>query len=289
MSTVNLVFRPEMQGMVEWYRGSDWYGGEVLTPIQEFRDGRPGGEKVVVLGRHGNYHQLDLEHIDLLRAKGVVGRPEDCTLVVFDWHEDLDVDPAEMEVNSGNWAYVGLQSEAYANLYVLGTNPRGRNEVNPYQYEEEIRPPSGGLLPLLDRVHVFPAAPSFSFLMHSSEAEGCLSANESVARYFVCADAGFVAVEFRDITAVRYRRRRPRAVVSIDLDVLRHSAVKAVCPQGVMAPEELIAHLRALRRSGSLDAVLVCGLTEAEEEQDEVSRNTVGALLRECGSLLSGG
>lgn len=289
MAKIVLVFYPQMEKVVEFYvESSPLYSGEKIMPWDEFPQSDLWGEGVVIIGRHSNFHHLDLSHIKILRQKGIIPEPENTTVVVFDWHEDLDNDPGRTELTSGSWAYLGLEQNLYANLYIVGTGPRGMDEVSPWQSEEEIHPPAGEILKKMDRVFLFPAVSGFSRLKFFPEYEHFLADNESVAEYFLVKEGGFVEVRFKSMSEVAYQKRKEAALVSIDLDVLKRSLITTACPQGVMETGELIAHLRKVKRSGPINAVLICGLSEQKESQDVQSLNTLAAILSEASTLLSG-
>jgi len=289
MGEVNLVFYPQMTRAIAHYRRSPYYQGERVVGIEEFQQAPAPDDGVAVLGRGGHYHHYDLAHIRLLRSRGQIPGPADTTLVLYDWHEDLDHDPSGTELGDGTWAYLGLQEGLYSNVYVLGVNPRGWNELNSHQQEEKTGPTTEETLRLLDRVHLFPAAPSFYCFKLFVEYERFLRENESVAEYHIVREAGFVAVRFRGLQAASFARRREAAVVSIDLDVLKRSALKADCPQGVLSAQELTAELGKLRRTGPVPACLVCGLTESEDQQDETSLDTLSAILAKCTQVVAMG
>lgn len=283
-----LVFYPQMEKVIEFYENSSsLYSGEKIIPWDEYRQTDLSGERVVILGRHSNFHHLDISHIRILREKRVIPEPEYTTVVVFDWHEDLDNEPGRTELTSGSWAYLGLEQNLYSNLYIVGTGPRGIDEMNPWQCEGEIRPPTGEILKKMNRVFLFPAASSFSRLKFFPEYEQFIANNESVAEYFLVKDGGFVEIRFKSMSEVAYQNRKEVVVVSIDLDVLKRSVIRTVCPQGIMESGELIAHLRKVKRSGPINAILVCGLTEEKESQDAQSLNTLAEILSEARTLLS--
>lgn len=288
MAKIVLVFYPQMEKVVEFYvESSPLYSGEKIMPWDEFRQSDLSGERVVILGRHSNFHHLDLSHIKILRQKGVIPGPENTTVVVFDWHEDLDNHPGRTELTSGSWAYMGLEENLYANLYIVGTGPRGMDEINPWHSDGEIRPPTGEILKKMDRVFLFPAASGFSRLKFFPEYEKFIAKNESVAEYFLVKEGGFVEVRFKDMKEVAYGNRKEAVVISIDLDVLKKSEIKTVCPQGIMETDELIAHLRKVQKSGPINALLICGLTEQKELQDEQSLHTLAKILSEAHTLLN--
>lgn len=282
-----LTYYPPMEKAIRFYMDSTpLYAGEQVLPWSQFRQ-TASSEKVVILGRHGNLHQYDFFHIQILREKGLLPAPEETTLVLFDWHEDLD-NFEDTPLTSASWAYLGLERRLYANLYLVGTDPRGFTEVNFWQYEEELRPPAGEILRKMDRIAIFPAAPGFSFLKLVPGHEGVLADNESVDAYFVVPAGGFVAVRFKGMAEVSYPRRRRSVVVSIDLDVLKASCLPAVCPQGVMEVDQLLAHLERLGQSGPVDAVLICGLTEEPERQDAHALYNLSRILAAARALLLG-
>ncbi len=284
-----LTYYPQMEKAIEFYvESTPLYSGEEIMPWGRFRQSDSLGEKVVILGRQGNLHQFDFSHLQILKDRGVIPAPEDTTLVLFDWHEDLDNFPETTPLTSASWAYLGLEQGLYSNLYVIGTDPRGVNEINPWTYEEELRPPVGEILRKMDRIAMFPAAPSFSFLKLIPACEGFLADNESVDAYFVVERGGFVAVRFKGMDEVEYLNRKRSVVVSIDLDVLKRSWVRAVCPQGVMDVDQLVAHLRKVGESGPMDAVFICGLTEDPEGQDDYSLYNLSRILSEAQALLGG-
>ncbi|MDO8587272.1 MAG: hypothetical protein Q7T82_09555 [Armatimonadota bacterium] len=290
--SIRLIFYPEMQRVIDHYASLPLYSGETIVPIRDAEASVAPGDKVIVLGRHGNCHQYDLAHIKLLRERGVVPGHEDTTVVVFDWHEDFDSDVSGTELTSASWAYLGLEENYYSNLYVVGANPSGYNEINPYLHyadsgEKEFKPPTGGTWRQIDRICLFPAMPCYAFFRLLPEWSATVVENESITECFAPDGGGFVVAELKGMEEITYRNRRKSVVVSIDLDVLKRSVVKTVCPQGITDVDRLVSHLRRVRESGPVDAVLICGLTEAEEEQDEVSLATVSTLLAEARSLLS--
>jgi len=276
-----------MEKVIEFYRkSSSLYSGEKIIPWDEFLQADLSGESVAILGRHSNFHHLDLSHIRILRQKGVIPEPENSTVVIFDWHADLDNEPEGTELTAGSWAYLGLEQNLYANLYIVGTNPRGIDEINPWQCGEEICPPEGEILKKMDRIFLYPAASSYSRLKFFPEYEQFIARNESVAEYFLLKGDGFVEVRFKSMQEVGYQNRKEAVVVSIDLDVLRRSVISTVCPQGIMETDQLISHLRKVKESGPINALLVCGLTEEKESQDEQSLYTLTKILSEARTLL---
>lgn len=297
MKETILVFYPQMEKVVEFYlNSSPLYSGEAAVPWSKFQQSHLSGEKVTILGRHGNYHQLDLPHIRVLREKGVIPEAEDTTVVLFDWHPDLDNNPLEgTPLTSASWAYLGLEENLYSNLYIIGADPSGGysggygDEMNPWKYEEELRPPTGEILRKMNRIFLYPAASSFSCLKFLPEYEHYLSDNDSVAEYFAVKEGGFVVVRFKGMKDVDYRRRRKAVVISVDLDVLKQSILKTVCPQGIMGVEELIEHFRKVRESGPIHAALFCGLTEDTESQDDWSLYALSRILSEASALLGRG
>lgn len=284
---MNLAFYPQMKKSLDYYTKSPFYCRERILTIEEFQQDPCLEGGVVILGRTGNFHHYDLHHIKMLRGKNKIPHAENTTLVLFDWHEDLDHDPKGTDLTPASWAYLGLEQNLYSNLYVVGTNPRGFNEMNPYQYEEEIRPTTEELLKRLDRICLFPIAESFCCLKFFPEYEHFLANNESVVEYFIVKEGGFVQVRFRSMKDVSYKDRREAVIVSIDLDVLKKSVIKADCPQGVMNVDELLVELRKLHQTGPIVTCLICGLTESESLQDETSMNTLSTMLAECSRLLA--
>lgn len=95
MKQTTLIFYPQMRRAVERYIASSYYRGEALLPIEEFEHGHPVDGPAVVLGRGGHYHHHDLGHIHALRERGIIPSPDETTLVLYDWHEDLDHDPRD--------------------------------------------------------------------------------------------------------------------------------------------------------------------------------------------------
>ena len=75
-------------------------------------------------------------------------------------------------------------------------------------------------------------------------------------------------------------------MVSIDLDVIRRSEVKADCPQGAMSVDGLLNHLDRLCQTGPVSAVLICGLVESPESQDRVSLESVARILSLSGQVV---
>lgn len=184
------------------------------------------------------------------------------------------------QLGDGTWAYLGLEGRAYANAYVVGVNPRGYNELNSFLIEgDEIRPTTEETLRILDRVYLFPLVAAQYCLKLFPKCESYLAENHSVDQYFTVSEGGFVVVRFKGADEVSYRDRKAGLVVSIDLDVLRRSEVKADCPQGAMSVDGLLGHLDRLRRTGPVSAVLICGLTESSEQQDDVSLDSVARVL----------
>jgi len=280
MKPPTLIFYPQMRKVVGHYIASPHHRGEVLLPIEEFEQTHPLAGPVVVVGRGGHYHHYDLDHIRALREQGLIPTAEDTTLVLFDWHEDLDHDPRGTELGNGTWAYLGLEGGAYANVYAVGVNPRGWNEMNSVLWgEDEIHSTTEETLRLLDRVHLFPLVAAHYCLKLFPECESYLAENESVDQYFAVNEGGFVVVRFKGADEVSYRARKAGLVVSIDLDVLRPSEVKADCPQGAMSVDGLLGHLNTLRRTGPVNAVLICGLVESPESQDDVSLESVARIM----------
>jgi hypothetical protein len=288
MPAVNLVYYPQMARAAEYYRRSSHYCGERLLPMEQFEQNPAVEGDVVVLGRTGNCHQLDLHHLRLLRAGGKIPAPEDTSIAVFDWHEDFDNNPEEHELTSANWAWQGLQEPLYANLFVVGVNPHAFNELNWYQWEEdELRPTGDEVLRLLDRLCLYPAAPAYYGLKLFPECEAFLEANHSIACYHAVRDGGFVMVQFRGMDEVSYVQRKRGMVVDIDLDVLTRTCLRADCPQGIMTVAQLITHLGQVRRSGPISACLICGLTEADELLDEQSLESLSEVLAACTGLFA--
>ncbi len=280
MKPPTLIFYPQMRKVVDHYIASPHYRGEALLPINEFEQGHLAHGPVVVLGRGGHYHHHDLGHICALQERGWIPPPDETTLVLFDWHEDLDHDPRGTELGNGTWAYLGLEGGAYANVYAVGVNPRGWNEMNSVLWgEDEIHSTTEETLRLLDRVYLFPLVAAHYCLKLFPECESYLAENESVDRYFAANEGGFVVVRFKGADEVPYRDRKAGLVVSIDLDVIRRSEVKADCPQGAMSVDGLLGHLERLRRTGPVNAVLICGLVESPESQDDVSLESVARIL----------
>jgi len=292
MKRAILVFYPQMEKVIEFYlKSSQLYSGERILPWGEFQQADLADlseQNVIILGRHGNFHHLALSHIGILREKEVIPDAEDTTVVLFDWHPDLDNDPPRgTPLTSASWAYLGLHQNLYSNLYIVGINPSEgyTNEMNPWKYEEELRPPKGEILRKMDRIYLYPAASSFSCLKFLPEYEHHLLGNDCVAEHFVVREGGFVQVRFKGMEEVDYRNRREAVVVSIDLDVLKRSLLRAVCPQGIMEVDELIDHLRKVRESGPINAILICGLTEEGELQDDRSLSTLSKILSAANSL----
>ncbi len=289
MKRAILVFYPQMEKVIEFYlKSSQLYSGERIVPWGEFQQADLSEERVIILGRHGNFHHLDLSHIRILRERGLIPEVEDTTVVLFDWHPDLDNDPPRgTPLTSASWAYLGLHQNLYSNLFIVGINPSEgyTNEMNPWKYEEKLRPPRGEILRKIDRIFLYPAASSFFCLKFLPEYEHYLSSNDSVAEYFVVREGGFVQVRFKGMEEVDYRNRKGAIVVSIDLDVLKRSLLRAICPQGIMEVDELIDHLRKVRESGPMNAILICGLTEERELQDDRSLYTLSRILSAANSL----
>ena len=94
------------------------------------------------------------------------------------------------------------------------------------------------------------------------------------------------AALFRVFASLTVILRRKAVVVSIDSDVLKKSILRAVCPQGVMEVDELINHLRKVRENGPINAILICGLTEEKESQDDWSLYALSRILAEANALL---
>lgn len=290
MPTVNLVFYPQMARAVDHYRRSAPYQGERLLPIEAFEQDPAVEGEVVVLGRTGNCHQLDLHHLRLLRAGGKLPPPEDTSVVVFDWHEDFDNDPDEHELTSANWAWRGLQEPLYADLCFVGMNPRAYHELNWYQWDvDELRPTGDEVLRLLDRLRLYPAAPAYYGLKLFPECEAFLKRNASIAQYHVIRKGGFVMVQFRGMEELSYAPRRRSLVVDIDLDVLTRACLRADCPQGIMTVAQLTTHLARVRQSGPISACLICGLTEVDELLDERSLESLSEVLSACAELFTEG
>ena len=286
MATTNLVYYPQVTGAIEYYARSPHYRGEGLLPVAAFEHGyQPSGE-VIILGRTGNFHHYDVSHIQRLRERGGIPDPSDTTLVVYDWHEDIDNDPRGTELTAGSWAYWGLVNGLYANMYIVGTNPRGFNELNPSQYEEEIRPTTEETLRVLDRVYLFPAESSYCCFKFLPECERFLEDNCSVDKYFTVSEGGFVQVRFKGSKHVTYRERKEAVVVSIDLDALKRSEVRTDCPQGVMRVDDLLGQLDTLRETGRISAFFICGLTESPELRNEQSLASLSRILSKCSGLL---
>ena len=283
-----LAYYPQMQRAVEYYTSSPHYRRETLVPIDELERGDGVSGATVILGRNAHYHHYDLHHIELLRKQGRLPDGQHTTLALYDWHEDLDHDPRGTPVGNGTWAYIGLQQGLYANVYVTGVNPRGWSELNaPVWEDDQIRWPTEETLRLLDRVYLFPFVPAQYTLRLIAGCEPYLAANHSVDRYFVVRDGGFVAVRFKGAGEAVYLARREAVVVSIDLDVLRAAELKADTPQGVMTTEALLNHLDRLGETGRVNAVLVCGLTESQDAQDEASLESVARILAKARELVS--
>ncbi len=288
MATVNLVYYHQVSTAIDYYTHSAYYQGERLISAEEFEQSGPGTGSVVILGRSGHYHHYDLRHIELLRDSGRIPDASDTTLVVYDWHEDIDHDPeGETELGNGSWGYVGLVRNLYANMYMLGVNPRGFNELNPSRFDEELRPTKMQMMKLLDRVHLFPAEPSYYCFKFFPEAEHFLENNSSIEHYFTVKEGGFVQVRFKGMEQATYRNRKGGIVISIDLDVLRRSEVTADCPQGVKSVDELLAELRKLQATGGINAFLICGLTESPKLLDEQSLASVARILSQCSQIVS--
>jgi hypothetical protein len=284
---VKLLFAPQMQRVADYFAGCPLYSSQPILTLDRLGSALKAGDKAVVFGRHGNHHDDDLSYIRSLRESGGIPGYEDTTLVLFDWHEDLDNDVEGTELTPGSWAYLGLENDQYSNIYIIGTNPRGLNEINPWRCEEdEFRLSQSGTWRQIDRIHLFPALPCHAFLRLMPDWSTRISDNESIVDYFAPDGGGFAVVKLKGMDEVSYTDRRRSVVVSIDLDVLKRSVVKTVCPQGIMDLGCLRSHLHRLADTGDIDAVLICGLTEDEEEQDEVSLGTVASLLAEVTSLL---
>jgi len=287
MGQTDLVYYPQMEEVVRQYARSPEYRGERLLRIHEFERLSRGGDEVVIFGRSGHYHHYDLRHIRLLRDRGKLPAGNETTLVLYDWHEDLDHDPRGTELGNGTWGYLGLMEGLYANMYVVGTDPRGFNELNSTLWDgEEIRATTEETLKLLDRVCLFPAEVSHYCLKLFPECEHFLDENCSVDKYFTVREGGFVQVRFKSATEVSYERRKEGVVVSIDLDVLKKPEVKTDCPQGAMGVDELLGHLEKLRQTGRINTFLICGLAESAESVDEKSLESVSRVLSRCAELL---
>ena len=276
-----------MRDAADYYARSPHYRGERLMRFDDFAAEPQMRGEVVILGRNGHYHHYDLDHIRLLREKGKLPAGADTTLVLYDWHEDLDHDPNGTELGNGTWGYVGLTGGSYANMYVLGVNPRGYSELNPSVFEDdEIRAPTEETMKLLDRVYLYPLAPSYYCLKFFPECESYLAANESVDRYFPVPEGGFVQVRFRAMNEATYQQRKGSVIVSIDLDVLRVSEMKADCPQGAASVDHLLGALDALSETGRVGACLICGLTESPDLHTEQSFESLARILARCSQML---
>jgi hypothetical protein len=181
-----LVYYPQMQRALDYYASSRHYGHQKLVRIDEFESGDEVPGATVILGRSAHYHHYDLHHIELLTEQGRLPEGHRTTLVLYDWHEDLDHDPRGTGLGSGTWGYVGLQRGLYANAHVMGVNPRGYDELNAFVCEEdEIRTPTEETLRLLDRMYVFAAVPGWYTFRLIPECEHYLAANHSVDRYLL--------------------------------------------------------------------------------------------------------
>ena len=287
MGETDLVYYPQVEAAIRHYARSAHYRGETLLPIQEFEQLTRADDEVVIFGRSGHYHHYDLRHIRLLRDRGKLPAGSETTLVLYDWHEDLDHDPRGTKLGNGTWGYLGLMEGLYANMYVVGTDPRGFNELNSTLWDkEEIRATTEETLKLLDRVYLFPAEVSHYCLKLFPECEHFLDRNCSVDKYFTVREGGFAQVRFKSAREVNYGNRRAGVVVSIDLDVLKKSEVKTDCPQGAMGVDELLGHLEKLRQTGRINAFLICGLTESAESLDQKTLESVSRVLSRCPGLL---
>jgi len=289
MKAVHLVYYPQVKRAVDYYVASSCYRGEKITRVEEFEEGSLDLGELVILGRGSHFHHYDLRHIDLLRDRGKLPGGHETTLVLYDWHEDLDHDPRGTQLGNGTWAYVGLMNDMYANVYVVGVNPRGFNELNSFLFDqEEVRPTSEETLRLLDRVCLYPSVSGYYCLKLFPECEQFLRENPSVDRHFVVPEGGFVVVKFNGSESVVYKDRKAAVVVSVDLDVLRRSELRSDCPQGAMSVDGLLTHFDRLRQTGPINAFLLCGLTESQDEQDEASLQSVARVLSRCSEVLGG-
>jgi hypothetical protein len=285
----NLVCYPEIREVAEHYARSPRYCRERLVAIDEYEHRPDLNGATIILGRTGHYHHYDLKHIRLLRERGAIPAGEQTTLVVYDWHADLDHDPAGTELGNGTWAYLGLMERVYHDVYVVGVDPRGWNELNMVVWDgETLRETSEEMIRVLDRVYLFPLAPAYFCLKLFAECVPFLAGNPSVKEYFVVNEGEFVEVRFRAADEVTYRNRKQSVVVSIDLDVVRRSELRTDCPQGVASVDWLLAQLDRLRATGPLDAVLICGLTESPELHDERTFESVSRVLAKSTEILEG-
>lgn len=288
MKTGDLIYYNEMKTLVDYYVNSPSYRSERLIPIDAYKSGEVHSEIPVILGRNGYYHHYDFEHLEILRRDGVIPLAEDTTLVLYDWHDDLSHDPvAGTDLCNGTWAYLGLTERLYHNLYVIGINPSGYNELNMFLYDEErLVPTPEETMKLLDRVCLYPMAPSYLCLKLFEECVPFLASNPSVEKSFLVEEGGFAAIKFKGASEVTYQERRPSVVISIDLDVLRKSEVVAECGQGAMTVDTLLAELTKVSKTGKISAIMICGLTESPDRLNTKSLESVSRILSHCSSLM---
>lgn len=283
-----------MTDAIKYYQKSTpLFTNETIVPWEDFRKYKANQKengKVILLGRHGNCHQFDLYHIQILQKTDWLGDPKDTSLLLFDWHEDLDNEDGETtSLTSASWVYKGLESSLYHNVYVVGTNPSPINELNSMRtYDDKICSPKGKLMRQMSKIELFPFVSKYGYLKYSPGSEAILQGKESIQEYYVVEKGGFIVVTFKSKDEVSYDRIMPSTIMNIDLDILRRDELRTHCPQGLMTVDELLLHMEKVSDHTSVDTVLICGLSESAELQDDFTLYNLSRILNTANRILMG-
>lgn len=86
-----IAYYPQSKQVIEYYRDSDYFSGEdKFVPITDLADSVTSTDQILIVGREGNTHDADVDHIRTIRKIRGIQHRRDLSLVCFDWHHDID-------------------------------------------------------------------------------------------------------------------------------------------------------------------------------------------------------
>lgn len=277
------MYVPQMEAVADFYETSPFYRGELMFTMEEFKRGLPRG-KTLIIGRNGNHHHQDVNHLKMLRDKRIISEGEDLSLVLFDRHDDYGryrKDLPEQTYGMGDWVSYGIFQQMFANAIIVGAHPSSVSTDMDWLRNETLSPK--GVMRWLEEVKLYLSGEGIVYDQFYPEAEAHLNANPCVQEYDVI-EGRYVQIKFKGLDQVTYGRAKSRVVVSTDLDILDESEMEVDFFQGGVKTEGLEDLLRTVPEV--VEAAIVSGFTEQSVKRTRPALRNMSRILAAHSELL---
>ncbi len=287
-SKINLIYVPQMNVAVDYFKNSNFYNGENIIPLEDYLKNEISG-RTIILGREGTYHHESLDYIELLKQKGLVSDREKTSLVLFDNHTDLKLEPSNSPLNQknigkfiskiycGNWVGFALYlKKQYGNAVIIGPDPIIMSELLP----------KFSNIAALDKTEIYVGTPNSPVdWSYFKKYKSLLKNNKSVENFEEYYEG--VHIIFKDYKNTNFNSLKKNAVIDIDLDVLPMDELKASGQffQGIITTEELVKLMGDVPKN--IEAVLICGLTENQKEINDTSLDNLSKIINQSSKVIS--